>query len=72
MNKSTKLKNILSTFTSAYNKFDKEIIIHCKEVAFLTLSICNALSIDEIKKKDLIISAYLHDISAAKTNLLDT
>lgn len=72
MDKNTNLKNIINTFLSAYNLFDKEIVLHCKEVAFITLSICNALSMDEIKKKDIMISAYLHDISASKTNLLDT
>lgn len=72
MDKNTNLKNILNTFLSAYNLFDKEIVLHCKEVAFITLSICNALSMDETKKKDIMISAYLHDISASKTNLLDT
>lgn len=72
MDKNTNLKNIINTFLSAYNLFDKEIVLHCKEVAFITLSICNALSMDETKKKDIMISAYLHDISASKTNLLDT
>ncbi|WP_288221596.1 hypothetical protein [uncultured Clostridium sp.] len=68
----TKLRYILNTFISAYNKLDKDIVIHCKEVAFLTLSICDALSLDKDTKKDLIVSAYLHDISASKTNFLDT
>lgn len=72
MDRNTNLKNILNTFISAYNLFDKEIVLHCKEVAFITLSIFNALSIDEAKKKDIMISAYLHDISASKTNFLDT
>ncbi|MBD7915988.1 HD domain-containing protein [Clostridium sp. Sa3CUN1] len=72
MDRNTKLKNILSTFVSAYSKFDNNIIVHSKEVAFLTLSICNALSIDEIKKKDIMVAAYLHDIAASRTNLLDS
>ncbi len=68
----TKLRYILNTFISAYNKLDKDIVIHCKEVAFLTLSICDALSLDKDTQKVLIVSAYLHDISASKTNFLDT
>lgn len=67
-----KLKALLNTFISAYEKFDKDIVFHCKEVAFLTLAICDALSIDENTKSDLIVSAYLHDIAASKTNFLDT
>lgn len=66
-----KLKNMLKAFSSAYEKFDKDIIVHCKEVAYIALEICNQLSIDEDIKKNLVIASYLHDISASKTNFFD-
>lgn len=71
MNISLELKDIFKTFNCAYEKFDKEILIHGKEVAYITLQICNQLSIDENTKKNLIIAAYLHDVSASKTNYFD-
>lgn len=67
-----KLKNIIDTFFSAYMQFDKDIIDHCREVAYISLEICNELNINKNVKKDIILASYLHDISASKTNYFDT
>lgn len=67
-----KLKNVLNTFFSAYEKFDKDIIYHCKEVAYISLEICKELNLDEDTKKNIVLASYFHDISASKTNYFET
>lgn len=67
-----KLKNVINTFFSAYEKFDKEIIEHCKEVAYISLEICEALNLDEKTIKNVILASYFHDISASKTNYFES
>ncbi|MEN8075328.1 HD domain-containing phosphohydrolase [Clostridioides difficile] len=65
-------KDILKTLNCAYEKFNKKICDHSLQVAYLTMEICKNLNLGKNKKDSLILAAYLHDLSASRTNMTDS
>lgn len=65
-------KDILKTLNCAYEKLNKKICDHSLQVAYLTMEICKNLNLEKNKRDSFILAAYLHDLSAIRTNMLDS
>lgn len=64
-----KFSSVVNTFSTAFKYINKDIEKQGREVAYLTYKIGQYLGYNEIKLKNMMIAAYVHDMGACKIDI---